>query len=194
MAKQIKNCDIDGCNRCSCARGWCEAHYRRWLKYGNPLSGQKTMRGDLLKFMNKTLHYVRDDCLIWPYAKNANGYAQIKIKGKNFRVSRLICEKVNGPSPTDKHDAAHSCGNGHLSCINPKHLRWATRKENMRDCIKHGTTNKGTRNGKAKLSVDDIIKIRESISISQRTLAKQFGVSQTQISMIRSNKCWTELV
>lgn len=30
-------CDVDGCGRGVVAWGWCDPHYRRWRKYGNPL-------------------------------------------------------------------------------------------------------------------------------------------------------------
>lgn len=30
------NCKIPGCEEEIYARGWCEKHYRKWLKYGNP--------------------------------------------------------------------------------------------------------------------------------------------------------------
>lgn len=31
----------------------------------------------------------------------------------------------------------HTCGNGHLSCVNPAHLRWGTQRENRSDAVKH---------------------------------------------------------
>src|SRR6266498_1611427 len=37
-------CSITGCaNRCR-ARGWCNTHYERWRKYGNPLASSKRVR------------------------------------------------------------------------------------------------------------------------------------------------------
>lgn len=33
----MKVCDIDGCDRVPISRGWCGAHYKRWLQYGDPL-------------------------------------------------------------------------------------------------------------------------------------------------------------
>jgi hypothetical protein len=33
--------------------------------------------------------------------------------------------------------AIHCCGNGHLSCVNPAHLRWGTAKDNGKDAHLH---------------------------------------------------------
>lgn len=35
----VKACGVEGCPNPSRARGWCHAHYERWRKYGDPLSG-----------------------------------------------------------------------------------------------------------------------------------------------------------
>src|SRR5690606_9617480 len=32
-------CSIEGCNRPHRTRGWCDAHYTRWRKHGDPLAG-----------------------------------------------------------------------------------------------------------------------------------------------------------
>lgn len=40
MEKPTRICKIDGCGRDGhLRRGWCNAHYRRWLTHGDPLAG-----------------------------------------------------------------------------------------------------------------------------------------------------------
>ena len=34
--KQLKTCSIAGCGKPIGSRGWCAAHYMRWLRYGSP--------------------------------------------------------------------------------------------------------------------------------------------------------------
>lgn len=128
-----------------------------------------------------------DDCLIWPFARTRDGYG--KFSGKI--VSRLVCEKTHGPPPTPEHQAAHSCGNGHLGCVTIRHLSWKTRQENAMDKTAHGTQPVGDRNGRAKLSEADIQAIRDLPDrLPQRQIGLMFNVSQQQISKIRCGKTW----
>ena len=64
------------------------------------------------------------------------------LRGSNPRpmykqkyAGRFACERENGPPPTAKHQAAHATRYGCLGglCVNGKHLRWATNKENAGD-------------------------------------------------------------
>ena len=72
-----------------------------------------------------------DDCIIWPYHTDRKGYAKITINKDVYSVHRIVCASVHGdPSGHDLH-AAHKCNNE--SCVNPKHLYWATRGQNEQD-------------------------------------------------------------
>lgn len=32
----MRTCSVAGCERVHLARGWCDAHYQRWERYGDP--------------------------------------------------------------------------------------------------------------------------------------------------------------
>lgn len=74
-----------------------------------------------------------EECIFWPFSTNQYGYGDITIDGKMWGVHRYICKEIHGDPPSPKHEAAHSCENGHLACINPKHVRWRSRKENANE-------------------------------------------------------------
>ena len=143
---------------------------------------------------------------------NNKGYPMIALctaSGQHRKlVSRLVCEAFHGPQPTERHEVAH--GDGKPINNKAKNLRWATRAENMADCVKHGTqvngarhftaTNpekiaRGERHGMAILTAKDARKIRRTKKTmgSGVALAKLYGVSPATISVIRSGKTWSHL-
>jgi hypothetical protein len=64
------------------------------------------------------------DCWEWTAGKTKLGYARID----NIYAHRLSWEMANGPIP-DKGEIDHICHNP--CCVNPDHLRLATRKQNI---------------------------------------------------------------
>lgn len=131
-------CKIDDCGKPSDSFGLCKLHAARFRRHGDPLAG-RSKNGDGDKFIEMALNHSGNGCLIWPFGR-IKGYAAAS-NGKY--VSRLICEKIHGPAPFPKAETLHECGNGNLGCVNPKHLRWGTRKENMQDMIGHGRSRLG---------------------------------------------------
>lgn len=136
VALSERQCSIDDCSKPIVnIRGWCSAHYQRWRAHGDPLKG-RTADGEPKRYLHEVvLAYEGDECMPWPYGRYASGYGRIR----GSIVSRLVCEAVNGPPPTPKHEAAHSCGKGHEGCVTKGHLSWKTHAENMADTIAHGT-------------------------------------------------------
>jgi hypothetical protein len=174
-------------------RGWCSAHYQRWKRHGDPLAGG-TLYGEPQAAMAEAIAFVGEDCLIWKFGKSGGGYGQIQVKGKKLYVHRVVCEAANGPPPSPDREAAHSCGNGHLGCCNPAHLRWATQSENMDDRVIHGTSNRGERSRSAKLTEADVLEIRSLRgTVLQRELAARFGVNPRTIGDVLSGKKWAWL-
>lgn len=186
-------CSIDGCDRPIVnGRGWCRRHYARWARHGDPEAGGLLRKEKTQGFLKQATSYDGEDCLIWPYARLKNGHAVINIGGKVKIVSRLVCESANGQPPSPKHEAAHSCGNGHLGCIAPKHLRWATRLENERDKFIHGTTNRGERSPMAKLTECSVREIRKRLDagIRMAQVAREFGISPSAVLNVKTGRNW----
>lgn len=183
-------CNIDGCSKPAVTRGWCLSHYQRFWKYGNPLGGKtKGPPNDALAWLNNHVNYDDSECLIWPFSLSPRGYGLVHINGWPYRANRIMCEKHHGKPPSRKHHAAHSCGNN--ACVNPKHVRWATPAENEADKIIHGRTTRGSANGRAKLTEQDVLAIRSAgKEVFHKTLAALYGVSDTLICDIRNYKVW----
>jgi hypothetical protein len=146
--------------------------------------------GKLAAFIEAAILHSGSACLEWPYSRNARGYGQVTLKGKNREVHRVVCERAHGQCPLDKQQAAHLCGN--RACVNPRHLRWATRKENEADKIALGRSAAGERNGHAKLTEDIIVAIRNSKE-PQWLSAKRYNVGKALVSMIKRRKIWKHL-
>lgn len=133
--REMLTCIIDDCSAERIRRGFCNKHYRRYLKYGDAdkTSYERATNGEPLKFLENSLLLETDDCIIWPYGKDGDGYGFMNGKA----VHREICFRVHGEPVSDANQAAHYCGN--CSCVNKRHLRWATRSENMLDKHDHLT-------------------------------------------------------
>lgn len=200
MATRFKPCSVDGCNGnahadAKGARGWCKAHYHRWYRYGDPTGG-RTRLGEPHQWLRDHVGYDEDVCLIWPFSKMASGYGLVKDDVKRVLAHREMCRLVHGEPPSDEHEAAHSCGNGHLGCVNPKHLRWATHAENMADTLIHGTHTRGERQPTHKLTEAEVLKIRSLYAggnVSQDELGRRFGVGQAQVGRIIRRERWAWL-
>ena len=188
-------CCAGDCQELSHARGMCRKHYERWRIHGSPdvCLVKQAPRGKLMDWVERHFQCASDECLIWPYTTNGEGYGLIRISGKNHIVSRIMCEKQNGPPPSARHQAAHVCGNGHTKCVNPRHLVWKTPKENQADRKVHGTLLVGEANASAKLTEDEVRAILASPNTPRKQLADKFGVSKNHITTLRKRRAWAHL-
>lgn len=195
MNRFDRTCIIEGCDNRGYCRGWCCSHYERWRVYGDPLGGcDVTPAGEARRYFEEVVRtYNGNECLFWPYSRNKSGYGTLR-DGKVRRVHRLICEQENGPAPTPKHEAAHSCGKGSLGCVAKRHLSWKTRGGNAADKVLHGTTMRGELHLQAKLTREKVIEIRRLKGMkTHRELAAMFGVTTGYISSIQTGRKWAWL-
>lgn len=188
MAKGIV-CAVDDCSNTAICKGFCSPHYARWYRYGD---AEYVPKSETRAFIEQAICYKDEDCLFWPFPFKWPRHVYIRINEKQIPVTRYICEKVHGNPPTLKHEAAHSCGMGHLVCVNPKHLRWATRTENQADRLIHGTHNRGEKCGAAKLTEGDVREIRKMLNngIDYKDIAESFSVNRATIHHIWRGTTW----
>lgn len=125
-------------------------------------------------------------CWIWVKGKNQYGYGLIYAKPKKRLVTHLMYERYKGPIQSGMI-IMHTCDTP--ECCNPDHLISGTQRDNMRDCVAKGRSNKGSRNGLAKLDEDTVNLIRDEIG-TQIAIAEKYGVHQSTISLIKRGKTW----
>jgi hypothetical protein len=186
MVDQI--CSVPDCGTRARARGFCNRHYHRLLRHGDPLGGAASV-GEPLSFLRKAKDFSANECLIWPYAKSGAGYGVVRLSGRATLVHRQICIDRHGEPPTPRHEVAHWCGNP--ACCSPQHLRWATPAENQSDRVRHGTHLRGSRSPLSKLTEDDVRAIRSLVpEKSVAEIARQFKVAPSCISNIVGRRRW----
>ena len=150
-----------------------------------------TRPGLPLAFIECAIHYSGDDCLLWPYARNSAGYAHLYINGVDTLAHRHICKEINGPPPQDRPEAAHTCGNGHLGCVNGRHLQWKNRSGNIDDMILHGHSQRGEKMWMSLLTEDDVRTIRSlHLSLTTSDIAKKFGISYGVVYHVLKRNSW----
>lgn len=177
-------CSVEGCEAKADAHGLCSMHFRRQVRNGDPGKVRRQRNGAYQEWLERHAEHNGNDCLIWPFWRDKHGYGP----------SREMCRLAQGEPPTPEHQAAHSCGRGHLGCVNPRHLRWASRVENQAEMVEHGNSRRGVRNYFCKLTEDQVREIRGvGYRESDGHLAARFGVSRTTISDIRNGRSWAWL-
>lgn len=135
-----------------------------------------------------------DDCIIWPYARDAHGYGILRLDGEVATAHRHACRRTHGDPPDPRMDAAH--GPCHEpACFNGRHLSWKTRSANLLDKRRDGTNYVGSGHHAAKLVEDDIVPIRAMAAggMSHREIAERFGVSRGLISQVVRGELWAHV-
>jgi len=188
-------CILDGCENTHYGQGYCLKHYKRWSKYGDPLAGGLEW-GTAQKYLYEVAGTTgTKECIRWPFGYNSTGYGRVSWKSKACNAHAVVCEIAHGPKPTPKHECCHRCGQGHLGCVNPDHLYWGTRSDNMQDALRHGTRAnsnylRGEQSPKSKFpqSTIDAARLALSRGEQQKAVASRFGLSQSHVSRIKHGK------
>lgn len=110
-------------------------------------------------------------------------------------AGRAMCIIAHGEPDDPKFDAAHSCGNGHLGCLNPNHLSWKTHKANMADRHEHGTHYMGQQNPRALFTNEQVADIKARLLDGEigNQIAKEYGVTRSTIYHMKHGTRWAHI-
>ena len=152
-------------------------------------------KGKIYAWLKAHVDHKGTNCLKFPfYISPKLNYAMFGLNGKMTYAHRWMCEQRNGPPPSPKHEAAHTCGNAHMGCVNPNHLEWKTHQENAQDRVRHG--NYSNRKGKPRFILNED-QARQILALkgqkTQFELADMFGVSRCTISSIHTGRGWPHI-
>lgn len=150
-----------------------------------------------------------DTCWLWT-GYLSHGYGEISRGGRegaNAKAHRVAWELFRGEIPAGLM-VCHHCDVP--ACVNPDHLFLGTALDNKRDEIAKGRQappevkrHQGVKNGRARLSEDDVRAIRaEYASLPRKTyikrgalaaIARRFGVVPDAVREIALGRSWSHL-
>ncbi len=147
---------------------------------------RKDRSGKVRRWPGKQLALVRD----------SGGYLRVNLSDLGRRKERcvhcLVAEAFIGPRP-ESMDVCHNDGNRDNNAFS--NLRYGTTLENQRDRRAHGTDPVGSRNGRAKLTENDVRNIRSLRGfISNLELSRKYGVDNSVIYRIQNHELWRSVV
>ena len=189
-----RQCEVLGCTsrvwQKTMGRELCAAHSVRLRKYGS-VDATSDRYKRKIRWMQEHVSYLGDDCLKWPFSVSSHGRGTVSANKKSYSAPRYMCLLAHGNPPTQEHHAAHTCGNGHLGCVNPRHLMWKTPRQNEADKVEHGTLRRGTAINTNKLTEQDVRAIRSMIGkASGVEIAKAWGITSAMVSRIKKRQAW----
>lgn len=180
MAHSI--CTIEDCSKAVLARGWCSAHYDRWLRTGDPLgSSRPTVADRFWRKVEKT-----DTCWIWTGSVSPKGYGRLNVKGK-VQLAHRVSYGLHHGEPGGLV-VCHRCDNP--PCVNPAHLFIGTKADNTADMMAkgRGVQPSGDCNGMSKITEAQAVELRalRSDGWLLREIADRYGLHASHVSRICS--------
>jgi hypothetical protein len=108
------------------------------------------------------------------------------------RVHRLVLTAFDRPALAGE-EGRHKDGDSSNNALS--NLEWGTPVQNGQDRVAHGTQHRGESTPSAKLTEEDVLRIREAVlfGAKQRVLGCLYGVNQQQVSKIVSRQRWAHV-
>jgi len=141
------------------------------------------------RFFKKVSPEPMSGCWLWTGAitKDGHGYYNIGTKSISAHRFSAIIHNLNTTDPK-KPVLRHACNVA--CCVNPNHLIPGTHAENCIDKVLFGN------NGKQKLSVTDILSIRQKFATgisSKEELAIEYNITLGHVYNIIAKRLWKHI-
>lgn len=128
-------------------------------------------------------------CWLWTGYCQEFGYGALRWIGKS-RLAHPVAYELSTGSIPEGLFVLHHCDNP--PCCNPNHLFVGTRYDNAIDAARKGRM--GRKRPGVPLSEESIRAIRELAgTMTQATIAAQFGITQTHAGRIIQRKHWSHV-
>jgi hypothetical protein len=150
---------------------------------------------DLARFESK--FEKTEGCWLWTGSVSKDEYGRFGFNSQMYKAHRLSYLIYKGAIP-EGLEICHTaiiCHN--RACVNPAHLTAKTRKENQADRALDGTSNRGERGWKAKLTKEDVCEIKKLLAegdLLQREIGELYGVGERTITSIKLGQNWKHLL
>lgn len=152
------------------------------------------------RFMDKVIPEPMSGCWLWGAACDRKGYGMFNIVTdcghKLIQFAHRISWEIHNDEIPKNICVLHKCDIP--GCVNPDHLFLGSRKDNAEDMVKKGRSLRGRPHGvgsdntNARLTEEDVMVILCS-SLSQKKIARLYGVSQAHVSRIKTGKAWSSI-
>jgi len=127
-------------------------------------------------------------------SRSKYGHVRVNLYKQNTmhatHVHTIVAIAFIGPKPTPTHEVRHL--NGDATDNRAANLAWGSSKDNTNDSRKHGTFVEGEKHPHAKITEEQVKKIRALRKQGYTTvdLAKMFGVGRQRIGKICRRLAW----
>lgn len=209
MATNQRTCAISNCEKQKHTKGFCRKHYREslapcsfqgcekvvenlssWLCAGH--YSQKLRGVELSPLVRKALSQsqrfsekvkISGSCWLWGGSKNERGYGQFYANGKFTLAHRYSYRESYGDIP-EGFEVDHTCRN--RGCVNPDHLRLATRKQNMENV---GNSYSSSKSGIRGVHFDQSKNLWVAqVGHSNRKIARRFKTVEEASDWVRQKR------
>jgi hypothetical protein len=200
-------CAISDCPTDAVCRGWCQKHYVRWRRTGDPEKVLRVYREPpRLPPIPKRERWEAKvdksgDCWLWTGSRNTYGYGQLRTghRGLLEMAHRLAWEFHRGPIPAGMN-VLHACDNP--TCVNPDHLMVGSQSANAIDMVAKGRQKGGfgtyRHPGGAgwKLDSEIVLEIRRRAEggESYASISRSFDLTAAMVSRIVRRLSWRRVL